>query len=86
MGSSLSVFIDVLWKLQWCISLSWKAYILYTYRNKLFLDIADASNEIAEEAREIVNKLDTFSNATEAIIKTFDGVRFWQEKSDIEVS
>ncbi|VDK85579.1 unnamed protein product [Litomosoides sigmodontis] len=37
-------------------------------------DIADASNEIVEEAREIVNKLNTFSNATEAIIKTFDGL------------
>ncbi|KAL3982678.1 Intraflagellar transport complex B subunit 20 family protein [Acanthocheilonema viteae] len=35
-------------------------------------DVADASNEIVEEAREIVNKLNNFSDATEAIIKTFD--------------
>ncbi|CAG9531765.1 unnamed protein product [Cercopithifilaria johnstoni] len=37
-------------------------------------DVADASNEIVEEAREIVNKLNTFSNAAEAIIKIFDGL------------
>lgn len=42
----------------------------------LFLDVADTSNELVEEAKEIVDKLNTFSDATEAIFKAFDGVRF----------
>ncbi|KAK6111028.1 Intraflagellar transport complex B subunit 20 family protein [Brugia pahangi] len=36
--------------------------------------IADVSNELVEEAKEIVNKLNTFNEATEAIIKAFDGL------------
>ncbi|VIO87314.1 Uncharacterized protein BM_BM18155 [Brugia malayi] len=40
--------------------------------------IADVSNELVEEAKEIVNKLNTFNDATEAIIKAFDGVRLRQ--------
>uniref|UniRef100_A0AAF5PIF0 Uncharacterized protein n=1 Tax=Wuchereria bancrofti TaxID=6293 RepID=A0AAF5PIF0_WUCBA len=46
-------------------------------------DIADASNVLVEEAKEIVNKLNIFNEATEAIIKAFDGVRLRQSHYDI---
>lgn len=42
----------------------------------MFLDVADASNELVEGAKEMVNKLNTFNDATATIIKAFDGVRF----------
>uniref|UniRef100_A0A915PT13 Uncharacterized protein n=1 Tax=Setaria digitata TaxID=48799 RepID=A0A915PT13_9BILA len=35
-------------------------------------DVATASSELIEEAKEVVNKLNTFNNATEGIIKAFD--------------
>ncbi|EFO18254.1 hypothetical protein LOAG_10238 [Loa loa] len=46
-------------------------------------DVADASNELVEEVKEIVNKLNTFSEATEAIIKAFDGLAITVEGEKI---
>ncbi|KAM3725809.1 Intraflagellar transport protein [Dirofilaria immitis] len=44
----------------------------YNKIHLLQLDVADASNELVEETKEIVNKLNTFSDVTKAIIKAFD--------------
>ncbi|VDP13111.1 unnamed protein product [Onchocerca flexuosa] len=53
------------------------------HTNKLFLDVADASNELIEGAKEIVNKLSTFNDTTAAIIKAFDGLAITVEGEKI---
>uniref|UniRef100_A0A0R3S0E5 Intraflagellar transport protein 20-like n=1 Tax=Elaeophora elaphi TaxID=1147741 RepID=A0A0R3S0E5_9BILA len=63
-----------------------KAGLFVDAYNKIRLlqpDVADASNEIVEEVKELVNKLNTFSDATETIIKTFDVLAITVESEKI---
>ncbi|OZC07317.1 hypothetical protein X798_05683 [Onchocerca flexuosa] len=63
-----------------------KAGLYVDAYNKIRLlqpDVADASNELIEGAKEIVNKLSTFNDTTAAIIKAFDGLAITVEGEKI---
>ncbi|VDK67019.1 unnamed protein product [Onchocerca ochengi] len=63
-----------------------KAGLYVDAYNKIRLlqpDVADASNELVEGAKEMVNKLNTFNDATATIIKAFDGLAITVEGEKI---